>query len=292
LDKGKTIVLEEWHAPMVERSSKTKKIRPSLSTKRKTQIREKKRKKQRSGRDVGETAGSVPEVIFELHQNQVGEIANSVLEIIFEVPKDKFGELEKTPELRVKSKTKFRVNEGSDIAQSSSIKTRSTQEEQVPTPTSNSSGRKTRNTQEEQVPIPPSESSRRKMRKAQEKQSLVPISEPKTKKRRLFEDEISIPVSTPEEVSGLVRRTTWSMAKKVTIPHVPYFLEDPVDIPTSPEKEDMYVTTISEVEELVTETLKDLRREEITEQVALDPVISLTKHQLVLKFERLTKQNE
>jgi hypothetical protein len=32
----------------------------------------------------------------------------------------------------------------------------------------------------------------------------VPISDPKTKKRRLFKEEISIPVSTPEEVSGPV----------------------------------------------------------------------------------------
>jgi hypothetical protein len=60
LDKGKIIVLEEQPAPMVERSSKTKKIRPDLSTKRKTQISEKRRKKQRSDSDVEEIAGSVP----------------------------------------------------------------------------------------------------------------------------------------------------------------------------------------------------------------------------------------
>jgi hypothetical protein len=38
-------VLEEQPAPMVERSSKTKKIHPDLSTKRKRKISEKKRKK-------------------------------------------------------------------------------------------------------------------------------------------------------------------------------------------------------------------------------------------------------
>jgi hypothetical protein len=59
----------------------------------------------------------------------------------------------------------------------------------------------------------------------------------------------------------------------------------------------MYVTIISEAEELVIETLKDLRREfeareKITEQETLEPFISLTKHHLVLKFERLTKHNE
>jgi len=36
------------------------------------------------------------------------------------------------------------------------------------------------------------------------------------------------------------------MAKQVTIPHVPYFPEELMDIPTSPEQEEMYVTTISE----------------------------------------------
>jgi hypothetical protein len=65
-----------------------------------------------------------------------------------------------------------------------------------------------------------------------------------------------------------------------------------MDIPTSPEQEDMHVTTISEAEELVTTTLKDLRREveateEITEQETLEPVISLTKHQLVLNLKGL-----
>jgi hypothetical protein len=126
LNKGKIVVLEEQPAPMVERSSKTKKIRLDLSTKRKTKISEKKRKKQRSGSDVGEIAGSVPEVIVELPQEQVGEIADSVPEVIIEVPQEKVGELEKTPELRVKSKKKLRANEGSDIAQSFSRKTRST----------------------------------------------------------------------------------------------------------------------------------------------------------------------
>jgi hypothetical protein len=51
------------------------------------------------------------------------------------------------------------------------------------------------------------------------------------------------------------------MVKHEPILHVPSFAEDPVDIPTSPEKEEMHVVAISEVEELVTETLKDLRRE-------------------------------
>jgi hypothetical protein len=62
-----------------------------MSTKRKTQISEKKRKKQRFGRDAREIAGSVLEVIFELPQEQVGEIADSVPEVIVEVPKDKVG---------------------------------------------------------------------------------------------------------------------------------------------------------------------------------------------------------
>jgi hypothetical protein len=140
-----------------------------------------------------------------------------------------------------------------------------------------SSRRKTRSAQEEQVPVPTSESSRRKTRKAQEKQSPVPISEPKKKKRRLFEEEISIPVRKPKEASGPTHRTTRSMAKHVTIPHVPSFPEDPVDILTSPEQEDMYVATISETEELVTETLKDLRKEvEAREEIMRKKHLSLS----------------
>jgi hypothetical protein len=92
LDKGKTIVLSEQPAPMVERSSKTKKILPDLSTKRKTQISEKKRKKQRSDSDAGEIAGNVPEVIIEIPQEKVGEIAENIPEVIVEVPKEKVGE--------------------------------------------------------------------------------------------------------------------------------------------------------------------------------------------------------
>jgi hypothetical protein len=70
-----------------------------------------------------------------------------------------------------------------------------------------------------------------------------------------------------------------------------------VDIPTSPEQEEMYVTTISEDKELVTEIIKDLRREfesrkGITEQEAHEPVSPLTKHQLELKVKKITKQNE
>ena len=70
-----------------------------------------------------------------------------------------------------------------------------------------------------------------------------------------------------------------------------------MDIPTSPEKEDIYVTTTSDGEELVTETPEDLRREveareEIIEQETLEPLIYITKNQLVLKVERLTKHNE
>jgi len=47
----------------------------------------------------------------------------------------------------------------------------------------------------------------------------------------------------------------------------------------------------------VTETLKDLRREfeameEIIEKATHEPVIPLTKHQLVLKFKLITKHNE
>jgi hypothetical protein len=78
------------------------------------------------------------------------------------VPKEKGGEEENTPELRVKRKRKFRVNEGSNLTQSSIRKKRTTPEEQVPTPTSKSPDRKTRSAQIKQVPISPPKSSRGK----------------------------------------------------------------------------------------------------------------------------------
>jgi hypothetical protein len=94
----------------------------------------------------------------------------------------------------------------------------------------------------------------------QEQQVLISTSAPTTKKRKLF-GETSTPVSTSKEASHPVRRTTRSMAKQITIPHVPSFPEEPIDILTSPEKESFYGATISETEELVTKTLKGLRKE-------------------------------
>jgi len=75
----------------------------------------------------------------------------------------------------------------------------------------------------------------------------------------LFEEEIYIHVRKPEEASGPTHITTRSMAKHMMIPHVPSFPQDPIDTLTSPKQEYMYVATISEIE-LVTKTLKDLRR--------------------------------
>ena len=103
-------------------------------------------------------------------------------------------------------------------------------------------------------------------------------------------------MSTLEEVPDTIQRNTQSMVNQGPILHVPYFAEHPMDVPTSLEQDEMYVATISEAEELVTETLKDLRREvkageEITEKEVHEPVISLTKHHLELKFKNLTKQN-
>jgi hypothetical protein len=55
------------------------------------------------------------------------------------------------------------------------------------------------------------------------------------KKRNLFE-ETSTPVIKFEEVSLHVRRTTRSIAKQITVPHVPSLPEESIDILTSPEK--------------------------------------------------------
>jgi len=78
-----------------------------LSTKIKTQISEKRRKKKRFGSGAGEIVDSLPEVTIELPREEVGESENT-----------------------------------------SSRKTRSTQEEQVLVPTSESSRRQTRKAHE------------------------------------------------------------------------------------------------------------------------------------------------
>ena len=62
-----------------------------MSTKRKTQISEKKRKKQRFGRDAREIVGIFPEVLVGLPQEQVGKIADSVPKMINEIPQEKVG---------------------------------------------------------------------------------------------------------------------------------------------------------------------------------------------------------
>jgi hypothetical protein len=101
--------------------------------------------------------------------------------------------------------------------------------------------------------------SRSKEEITKEKQSLVFASKSmKKKKRRLFEDEITTHVSGTNGASRSMRQTTRSMAKKMVTPYIPYFPEEPVDIPDSPEVGGGYIETISETEELVTETLKDL----------------------------------
>jgi hypothetical protein len=136
-----------------------------------------------------------------------------------------------------------------------------------------------------------------KIKSTQEKQVSRPITAIKMKKRKLFE-ETSTPVNKSEEVSLPVRRTTRSMAKQITVPHVPSLPEEPIDILTSPEKESGYGAMISETEGLVTETLRGLRkekeaREEVIEQTTTsDPDNSLRKQQLIVKIGKLTKQNE
>jgi hypothetical protein len=123
--------------------------------------------------------------------------------LIVKVPKEKGGEEENIHELRVKRKRKFRVNEGSNIAQSSSRKTRITPEKQVLVPTSNSPSRKTRSAKTEQILVSPPNPSRGKVKKAQDKQISVPSFEPKTKRRRLFKEEVHVPVSITDEVLGI-----------------------------------------------------------------------------------------
>ena len=73
------------------------------------------------------------------------------------------------------------------------------------------------------------------------------------------------------------------MAKHIIVPHVPSFLEEPIDILTSPEKQSFYGDTISDTEGLVTETLRVLIKEKETQEKVIkqtttsDPDNSLRK---------------
>jgi hypothetical protein len=198
-------------------------------------------------------------------------------------PQESISELEKTPKMTSGSKGK--------------LKMRKVQKKQISEPTPQSSRVETRNVQQGQTPEPTLRSSKVKIKYVQEKQVPRPINAIKIKKRKLFE-ETSTPVSKSEEASLPVRRTTRSMAKQITVPHVPSLPEEPIDIPTSPEKESGYGATISETEGLVTETLRGLRkekeaREEVIEQTTTsDPDNSLSKQQLIVKIGKLTKHNE
>jgi hypothetical protein len=73
----------------------------------------------------------------------------------------------------------------------------------------------------------------------------------KSKKRKLFE-ETPTPVSKSKKASPPIRRTTKSMAKQETIPNIPSPQREPMDIPSSPDKESVWGAATSETEGLVT----------------------------------------
>jgi hypothetical protein len=151
------------------------------------------------------------------------------------------------------------------------------------------------NDQQGQTPEPTLRSFKIKIKSTQEKQVSRPITAIKMKKRKLFE-ETSTPINKSEEVSLPIRRTTRSMAKQTTVPHVPSLQREPIDILNSPEKESGYGATISETEGLVTETLRGLRkekeaREEVIEKTTTSgPDKSLSKQQLIVKIGKLKQE--
>jgi hypothetical protein len=167
-------------------------------------------------------------------------------EAVIVSPQEPISELEETPKMTSGSKGK--------------LKMRKAQKKQISEPTPQSSRVEIGNVQQGQTPEPTLRSSKVKIKSTQEKQVSRPITTIKMKKRKLFE-ETSTPINKSEEVSLPVRRTTRSMAKQITVPHVPSLPEEPIDILNSPEKESGYGAMISETEGLVTETLRGLRKE-------------------------------
>ena len=133
----------------------------------------------------------------------------------------------------------------------------------------------------------------------------TPIS--KSKKMKLFE-ETPTSFSKSKKASPPIRRTTKSMAKQETIPNIPSPQREPMDIPSSPDKESGWgaatsetegLVTISEIEELVTETLMDLRKGEEARKVVTQeaftssPGKSLSRQKMMIKVLRsLRKEKE
>jgi hypothetical protein len=124
---------------------------------------------------------------------------------------------------------------------------------------------------------------------------------------KLFE-ETPTSFSKSKKASPPIRRTTRSMAKRETIQNIPSPQREPMDIPSSPDKESGWgattseiegLVTISETEGLVTETLMDLRkgeeaREVVTQEAfTLSPGKSLSRQKMIIKDLRsLRKEKE
>jgi hypothetical protein len=125
------------------------------------------------------------------------------------------------------------------------------------------------NVQQGQTPEPTLQSSKVKIKSSQEKQVTKPINSIKINNMKLFE-ETSTPVNKYEEVSLSVRRTTRGMAKHISVPHVPSLPENPIKYLTSPEKESGYGYTIIDIEGLVIETLRGIRKEKEAREEVID----------------------
>jgi hypothetical protein len=114
-----------------------------------------------------------------------------------------------------------------------------------------------------------------KVQSTQEVQVSRPAPITKYKKRKLFE-ETPTPISKSTKSSPPICRTTRSMAKQETILNIPSPQREPMDIPSSPNKESGWgaatretkrLVIISEMEGLVTKNLMDLRKGEEAREV-------------------------
>lgn len=109
------------------------------------------------------------------------------------------------------------------------------------------------------------------------------MSQKKTKKSRLFQDNILTPNKKYGESSAPTCQTTRSMEKQVMTTRTPSFLENLVDVSASPEKEHAQYGMLNEIDKLVTETLKELRKsveanEETTKHEIVEPSSSLNRN--------------
>jgi len=91
------------------------------------------------------------------------------------------------------------------------------------------------------------------------------------------------------------RITTRSMIKQINFPDIPTLQEEPIDIPASLEAGDDPIQNINAAKDLVEDNLNELSfewKDKKNLKKWEDPLVTLTKHQMIVKIQRIQKHND